>query len=314
MGIHAKIASMEPVLHVGYQKTATTWLQKAVLSHHPGVEVVRRATPDAEWLEDVVGLHPFDFDPGALRARYERSAAACAGRLPFLSYEAWIGTPFSGGRDVVENARRLHAIFPEARVVLVIREPMDMLGSMLRQYVHEGGALPPTALLTRRHPERTYFDPSFLYYDRVIDVYSELFGRDRLCVLLFEMLRSSPQEFVDQLCEFCGVVPLDVSRLEDGHRNTGLSAPSLAIARVANRFVASAFNTAPLVPRALLTSRAIRRALQRGVDPLLFRNARAASPALDAQLRVRLEAGYRAHNQRLAKEHDIPVDRFGYPT
>ncbi len=298
---------LHPILHVGYQKTATTWLQKVVLKHHPQLALVLRKTKGAGWLENVIGDHPFAFDPDRIRTAFEDCIQPFPGRLPFLSHEAWIGDPYSGGRNTPENARRLQAIFPEARVVIVLREPIDMIRSIYRQYVQEGGALDCESLLTARYPQRTYFDCNFLNYDEVLDLYAGLFGRDRVCALPFESLVDSPQQFVDELLGFCGVDPLNLDDIRQRRKNRGLSMPSLAIARGFNRVLGSAFNPAPLLPRSLATWRELRRFLQRRVDPRLGEQSwnDVKKPLLTNERVQQLEAHYRPHNERLKSEYGI---------
>lgn len=301
---------MDPVLHIGYQKTATTWLQKVVLTQHAELALIVRKTPGAEWLEHVIGDHPFAFDPERIRAAYDACLLPFAGRVPFVSHEAWIGDPYSGGRNTAENARRLHAIFPSARVVVVVREPIDMIYSMFRQYVQEGGTLDCESLLAARYPQRTYFDLNFLNYDDVLDLYVNLFGRDRVCVLRYESVVASPQGFLDDLLGFCGVGSLDLSGIRQRKKNRGLSMPSLKLARSLNRVLGSAFNPAPLISTRLATWRELRRFLQRRIDPRLAeRNWNDdARPLLCRETVERLREHYRSHNERLEHEYGVAFD------
>ncbi|MBW2290978.1 MAG: sulfotransferase [Deltaproteobacteria bacterium] len=302
---------MEPILHIGYQKTATTWLQKVVLKHHPELALVLRSTKGADWLENSIGQHPFAFKPDRIRTAYSECIEPFLGRLPFVSHEAWIGDPYTGGRNTPENARRLHAIFPEARVVIVVREPIDMIKSMYRQYVQEGGALDCDSLLTARYPQRTYFDRNFLNYDEVLDLYVGLFGRDRVCALPYELVVDSPQQFLDDLLKFCGVSPLNLDdikqRRKQRPRNRGLSMPSLAVARRLNRILGSAFNPTPLLPQRLATWRELRHLLQRRVDPRLGSQSwnDSGNPLLSNERVEQLESHYRPHNERLEREYGI---------
>jgi len=51
--------------------------------------------------------------------------------VPVLSAERLSGNPDSGGYDSVHVAEYLAATFPEARVLIVIREQADMLVSRM---------------------------------------------------------------------------------------------------------------------------------------------------------------------------------------
>ena len=55
----------------------------------------------------------------------------CWGRLA--------GQAFSGGYDTKEIADRLKAVFPDGRIVVVVREQRSMIVSTYKQYLKAGG-------------------------------------------------------------------------------------------------------------------------------------------------------------------------------
>ena len=69
------------------------------------------------------------------------------GLSPVVSFERFSGNPFSGGYDSKEIADRLVQVFPDARVLVVVREQRSMIVSTYKQYVREGGALPPSKFM-----------------------------------------------------------------------------------------------------------------------------------------------------------------------
>ena len=48
-------------------------------------------------------------------------------KVPVISHERLSGYPHSGGHDSKEIAHRLAAVFPNAKVVIVIREQKSMI-------------------------------------------------------------------------------------------------------------------------------------------------------------------------------------------
>ena len=85
------------LLHVGYHKTGSSWLQRRVF-----------AAPESgfEWLgrpwqarQQIVAPHPLAFDPAAARAHYqpEIESAQAKGRIVVFSDERFSGNPHSGG-------------------------------------------------------------------------------------------------------------------------------------------------------------------------------------------------------------------------
>ena len=61
------------------------------------------------------------------------------GFIPVLSHERLAGNFMSGCWDNDILAKRLSLLFPEAKILLCIREQRSILYSIYQQYVKEGG-------------------------------------------------------------------------------------------------------------------------------------------------------------------------------
>jgi hypothetical protein len=246
-----------PLIHIGYHKTGSSWLQKYLFSTKAGVGFTTFSKgPDGPINRLIVSPNPLDFDPAAARRRFRRliREARDAGLVPIVSSERLSGHPLTGGHDSKELAERLAAVFPDGRLLIVIREQREMVLSSYRQYVKAGGAwslrkfLHPPVDTRVRTP---LFDPSHFAYDRLIRTYQQLFGDDRVLVLPYELLRTEPQLFVGSIAEFAGVDLLQdyLDNLPiDARPNLASSRAATRIKRAVNRLVAcSDLNPAPLV-------------------------------------------------------------------
>jgi len=234
---------MKPLFHIGYHKTGTTFLQRSVF---PKPEFSLVAKTRALW-PSFVQADPFAFDAETAHEvfRPDIEEAAKQGLIPVLSAERLSGNPHSGGYDSVQIAERIAAAFPEARVLVVIREQTEMLISAYKQYLKKGGpgtlwqyAAPPSDV-----PRVPLFDLRFFEYHRLVGLYHRLFGPENVLVLPFEMLKNRPRAFLKRIGDFAGATvvtpqfkPLSVSQ----------SALSLAFKRRANRWVVrDTLNPAP---------------------------------------------------------------------
>jgi hypothetical protein len=163
-----------------------------------------------------------------------------------ISHERLSGYFATGGFDSEAIARRLAAAFPQARVLIIIREQAAMLESFYSQYVSDGGVLPfsklirPMSRVLRRAPE---FDIDYLCYDNLVGCYRSLFGADRVLVLPFELLTSDPARFVRRIGEHCGVA-VDSELYADGlpRTNERRSVLLQGLVRQANRLQRSQLN------------------------------------------------------------------------
>jgi Sulfotransferase family len=278
------------LVHIGYHKTGTNWLQEEVFAD-PGTGyrwLGKR--PLSHPVHRLVRDRPLEFDAAELRAEFEPlvRAADDAGLLPVVSFPRLSGHAFSGGYDSQELADRLAAVFPDARVLIVIREQRSMIVSAYKQYVPAGGVCTIEHFLaadpeSRRVPR---FDFGHFAYDRLIRYYHSLFGRESVLVLPYEQLVRDGRGFVGTIGEFAGrAIPDEVlDALPYGKRsNRAQSAFAVELSRPLNLFGGrSDLNPEPILQSKLLFSLAkqIRR-----LDPSTVPVLRERAARSEAELR-----------------------------
>jgi hypothetical protein len=261
-------------------------------------------------------IHPsaFDYEPPVARRFFveELRRVLDEDKVPVLSHERLSGSPHSGGHDSKELAHRLAATFPEARVLIVIREQRSIVLSTYRQFVRVGGAASLKNYIS--HPRGfgrvPLFEPDFFEYHKLIDCYQSLFGPDRVLALPFEVLASNPDLFVDSIVGFAGAK--DPGVLPPEARNAGLSPLAVGVKRRFNLlFVRDTVN-----PAAPFDLRSWRGRLERAIEltdrrvPTVVRrmgNKRAKRFIGDA-----LSGRFRESNRITASLTGIDLAAFGY--
>lgn len=236
-----------PLLHVGYHKTATTWMQRRLFQPVHGY---RQMATHREISDLVVRPLGRDFDPAAMRAHVAAGMAGLEpGEVPVLSSEILSGHPFLGGRESDAFAARLKAIFPQARILISIRAQMRILPSVYMQYVLRGGTMPYDLFFAgTTEPGYFGFVPEHFEYDRLVGLYGELFGAENVHVLTQESLRADIDAAAAQLAAFAGATRF--ARLSDKDRDaTGVSYPEYAVPvlRRINHVQTSTMNPRPIV-------------------------------------------------------------------
>ena len=184
---------MRPLIHIGFHKTGTSWFQKRIycrlISHHM---VDRRAIR-----ETLMGRDAFDFDPAAARAALglespDQPVILCEEDLSGVLHQGLASTYIAK-----EMAHRLHAMLPEAHILIFVRAQRTAALSWYHQYVREGGtASLRRYLLPQQHrflgKGRPFKIPCFnfaeLDYRGLIETYDELYGRENVTVLPYEAL------------------------------------------------------------------------------------------------------------------------------
>jgi len=274
---------MQPLLHIGYHKTGTQFLQRSIFPE-PEFSLVART----ERLRPAfIQVDTFPFDAAAAREAFRPGIEEAIGRglVPVLSSERLSGNPHSGGYDTVQIAERLAAAFPEGRVLIVIREQTAMLVSTYKQYIRVGGAGALRQYVTPASEALRVplFDFRFFEYHRLVGLYQHLLGPENVLAVPFEILKSNQHEFLKRIGDFAGatattskVKPLNVSP----------SAFSLALKRQANRWlVRDTVNPAPPFE-------------VENINQRLFKLCKKADKRIPAGLRERSERNLR----ELAKE------------
>jgi hypothetical protein len=197
----------EPLIHVGYHKTGSTWLQQRIFAN-ARFGFVRPPTPlliD----EAFVSVNPFSFSMERARLLFSDlfAEARSTGCVPVISHERLSGDIETGGVDSRSIADRLAEAFPQGRVLIVIREQREMLLSIHKTELTFG-----TYRIERRWRDRTVVErrsaaPTLDYfaYDHLIAYYNTLFGTDRVLVLPFELLQKDALAFVSEIAKFVGL-------------------------------------------------------------------------------------------------------------
>ena len=311
----------QPLVHIGYHKTGTSWLQR-YLFRNADLGFTTSGKGPGTPVTTFVATRALDFDAERVRREFEHlfDAAQRDGLVPVLSLERLAGHPFSGGYDSRELAERLAAVVPEARVLCVFREQTAMIGSTYKQFVKTGGGSSVERFLdppVHRHRRIPLFDLRHFEYDRLLRLYRKLFEPDQVLFLPYESFASKPQEFVERIVGFAGIRTSSAatSRLPfDERPNLAQSALSIEVIRWLNRFLAlTDVNPNPIVaadPRFVKRARrAVANAVESMPDGLRDREER----RLYARIARVVADRYGPSNQRLAELTGEDLAVYGYP-
>jgi hypothetical protein len=304
---------MSLVLHVGFQKTATTTLQDCVFSRHSGV--VNLGKPDFDgdqaWrgaLGHLISARPDKYRRewchGILRDKIDK--AARAGTVAVLSHE--------GLTNIYQNppeliAERLREAFAEAEVLSTIREQLAFIQSFYLHYasydMFRGTVKPFRRWL--QLDERIEARSAIRHADfsSTIDKYIELFGRRHVHVLPFELFIRDRRAFAQQLAGTVGIGEQEAFRLMASATNRK--------ERTSIWVYMFAVGNGMLVPewaRSCCQSYLPGR-LKAGVEKWLQQGPR-VSLAYPEAIAEQLRGRYRPGNRRLATEFGLCLSDYGY--
>jgi len=196
-------------VHVGYGKTATSWLQDKIFAKlDPEIYLGKREEDFPRWMIDINYLDPIAYDQRREQMRTDLDARLTDKSTAIISSEA-----FTNLGALHQQAHRIKDLFSEPRIVLVLRHPIKWLISNYKycveyedfhlnfeDYLDFGERRTPFAL-EKRPP---FYLPDF-FYDETVPLYQNLFGHDDVLVLRYEDFVSQPVEFGDKLGQFLGM-------------------------------------------------------------------------------------------------------------
>ncbi len=283
------------IAHVGYHRTGTNFLQKRVFPLLDN-KVFRARTSGRRFFTDERG-----FDEEGARAYFESEQVRNTEAKPLLvSDERFTGTR---ERDDLSIPGKLKRLNEEMRVVVVLRAQPDIFRSLYHLHVKTGGS-------------RSYEDfvrhvvaAGRCDYEAMVRCLMDNFGPERVRILLYEDLKRSPQNFIDEFCDFLGVDRVRLSE-EPPKTNARESDAVLRYRRLANQKIHTG---QPL--------RGWRRAVYGLGDRAVMRFDAAARQLVRWPLgEIDRDAGkdlilsrYAESNRRLSALIDRPLGDYGYP-
>ncbi|MEE4208836.1 MAG: hypothetical protein V2I43_06190 [Parvularcula sp.] len=298
---------MTLLLHPGFHKTATSWLQETVFAER---RLFRSLMNHHQIDELLVRPHDLDFDPQAAAQEIaDRRANPRPGVVDVISSEILSGNIIMGSRDSYALADRLAASTGPAKVLLTIRAQKPITKSIYLQYVKRGGRLDIEEFLTfEPEPGYFWFDPSTLEFDKLAKVYANHFGSENVLVLPQELLVRDRPRYLRLLMAFAG---LEESKAEQdlaalSARSISPPVSGIPILRLANSISQSPFNPRP--PSRLSWFGSL---IERAGYRWTFGEGRAAariSQAIEANLTRR----YGASNHRLQQYCPVDLRALGY--
>lgn len=210
-------------------------------------------------------------------------------------------------------AHRLHQVFPEAKVLIVIRRQPELILSNYFQYLSRGGTHSLQAYLhTPYDGKRPHFSPHHFNFLPLVKTYHGLFGKKAVLVLPYERLQSSPQDFLAELSRFVEADIRVPAAQGARHHNPTQNEYGLYHLRALHRFrVSSSLNDHST--EAGPVNRSWSNALLNGAAAVI---PQSWNTQLKAQLAKKTEewcqARYTGDNQRLAGLLNLDLQRYGY--
>lgn len=328
---------MNIYLHVGMPKTATTFLQARCFPYYKGLHYQNKDIRDL--VDRIIYTNPIFLDLKRTRQEFDGLLRNMSEERLLISQERLFGNMLRNYHDNVYLAGCLKVVFPNAKLIMVIRKQDELVESIYKQSLQSWHHQGINNFLNYRHGSfedsgdqlgQPSLDVKQMDLYRYVQNYVEHFGRENVFVLPYELLRHDQRAFLERLAGILNVEPIYPQ--SNNHENRGYSWLSCRIALLLNRFVrvegdgSRLLQFIPNKPFASFLDRraadqpiykamknisrriTLRHLLQNGLDKVVYirRNL------LSQRKRELIMAFHKESNAKLDQEFNLDLKRFGY--
>lgn len=238
------LLSSNVLVHIGMHKTGSTWLQENLFGADdsgfwspcdiamPAKKRVKAYTRMLFMDNQDRLMADEDFDPTGLREQLGPHVVP-VGRCAVFSAERLSGHPLSNGFDRSQICNRIKRVFPNACILIIIREQRSIILSSYMQCLKNGGGYTIQYFIAgKRGENRHALRSHFFKYDRLIRLYQSVFGSENVLTLPMEMIIVKPRDFAGRICQFSNIdTPDDLPfHIKSNERATYL--PYVALRRI----------------------------------------------------------------------------------
>jgi len=174
------------IIHIGYPKTGTSWFQSELFPLVDSIQFYRH--------HDLPGWIFNDL------SEIEMNTASQffddTDKRIIISDEKFVGNV----NNMYDNPAKYKRLFPNAEVIIFIRNQIDKFASNYSHHILMGGTCSISDFLFPKHMT-SLFNGQKHKYDGLISSYKSVFGEDHVHTFLFEEFRDDPKGFVKRFGE-----------------------------------------------------------------------------------------------------------------
>lgn len=317
-------------VHIGYPKSASTTLQKHLFSKHADINSFSSyptknigvdssevnyssrylSSDDLKiFYQKISNLAASDFDHN------EISAMASGFRKDFstdrcnvFSSEFFMSVFFSN-KNLEEKANRLFDVFPEAKILVIIRNQLDIIKSQYKDHPFDPRNLANGRSLSLNEfvTQLIEFDHEIMYLDSLqylekANIYEQLFGINRIKVLCMEDLKYDLTGFSRKISEFLHIdSKLTEGLLTNRHENRGIGSGY-------NTYRKMVRNHYPVKVLNFILNNIFRIDMKR-----ILSNSNNETEDINSQNSNRLTNYFGESNYKLAKKYAVDITKYNYP-
>lgn len=290
------------LIHIGYPKTATTWLQEIFFPNVHNYKFVSWRVAN----KILLNSDCFTYDSNAVRKTLLKDDGFLLVSSEFFSTA--INSGFNYGYSSYGISHKIKATFPDATIIIFIRRQQSLIASAYQQYIKNGG----TFSFKRWLYSGEVFSFEHLIYSKLIEHYIKLFGENQVKVFLYEDLKRDNREFMQNFSRLFGF-EVNWESISFTPTNRGLRLLIMPLLKIVNLFYKKPVGRKRFffhVPGMISVGKGVIKYL----NPLpIFGRYLREDDFLGAKDLEYIKNYYSQHNQGLTRYFDRKVlDEYGY--
>ncbi len=306
-------------IHLGLAKAASTTLQHHLFTKHSQIEFLGRGVDNGfvkPFVKEISWQLPSCANDSTLEM-WRRSVSEIitpaieSGRVPVFSQEK-----LSMAFDNARLAMNIERVFGPSKVFLVVRHPLRWVESRYIQSLEgsnlDKGKLPAgyftiEDFITQSWNQEVKGHLKCLMSRKILEPYVAQFGKQNVGVFMFEHLQSDPQGFIEAICEFIGVNPVEgVQNVTNEHKNPRIKRNTVEQLKMIHH--------SPALTRIFQQATHKERKRMVGISrDLIPTKGERATVEIPGCWRARIEDLVRDDCNYLRQEFGLPVGEAGYP-
>lgn len=301
VGVASLDSKVGVVVHIGYPRAGSSWLQ-AILAKNPSIsQPVSRTT--------IIDGLVLDSSRDALAEIRNRLVDSVRSGKSVISCERLIGSIHSGGSDRAEVLARLAEVVAglDPTIVVVLRKQQVLALSAYERYLQVGGAAPVGVYFDqgKGHARIPGFRWNFVYFDKILEELVSVFGKSAVRPVIFEKMTADPVGTLKSI----GIASQDLDVFPNPS-NTAPALRSTAMHRTANALFAKGRLSpgAPIRSERLLSLMQLLNTTHSGSAVNRWRRARLLAEV--EQLAPMAEI--RHSNREVERTYGLGLSTFGY--
>lgn len=298
------------IIHIGANKTGSTTLQRCLFSQSNELVYIGEDGEDyiqkMDTIKSLISDDDIHYVNHTAKELFKQKESICGNRTLLFSSE-----------DIMTShvpslcAKRLFNFLPDAQILLVIRNQLTAIPSM---YANHGAYLKN---VPRRYWKRYVsfnewmeYSTAFIkyslldsyFYDRMLSVFTPLFGKQNISILFYEDYVANPKQFIGQLSDILAINKDNALKLLELKRERKrVTARQMRYHRLCDYF----------------GGRDLIQSLTLPVIKDMWRNYLDGGPPADGFMsnvwRDKIIELYKEDNKRLQDGYDVDLTRYGYP-